>query len=121
MNKRVYYVNPIVDWLDQDVWDFIKSERKLSYCSLYDEGFKRLGCVMCPLSSNQKKEALYFPKFAKAYQINFRRMYRENMEGRWKEKGITGKIQWKNGDEWYQWWMGEYVRKTDPDQLVMFE
>jgi phosphoadenosine phosphosulfate reductase len=40
-------VNPIVDWMDEDVWEFIRTE-KLPYCCLYDEGFKRLGCVGCP-------------------------------------------------------------------------
>ena len=42
-----YYIHPIIDWLKEDVWQFIRQE-ELSYCSLYDEGFKRLGCVMCP-------------------------------------------------------------------------
>ena len=32
-------VNPIVDWTDADVWQFIR-EQNLPYCSLYDEGFK---------------------------------------------------------------------------------
>jgi phosphoadenosine phosphosulfate reductase len=35
-------VNPIVDWLDEDVWEFIH-ERGISYCSLYDEGKEAAG------------------------------------------------------------------------------
>lgn len=42
-------VAPICYWTDEDVWAFIR-DRKLTYCSLYDEGFKRLGCVGCPLA-----------------------------------------------------------------------
>lgn len=43
---------PIVHWTDSDVWRFIRDER-LPYCSLYDEGFKRLGCVGCPLADRE--------------------------------------------------------------------
>ena len=38
--KRV--INPIVDWEDEDVREYIKS-RNIEYCKLYDEGCKRLG------------------------------------------------------------------------------
>lgn len=37
-------INPIIDWDDSDVWDYIK-HYKLNYCGLYNEGFKRIGCV----------------------------------------------------------------------------
>lgn len=62
------YLNPIIDWSDGDVWEFIRQEN-VPYCSLYDEGFKRLGCILCPM----KREALrqrdieQWPQFAKAY------------------------------------------------------
>jgi len=45
-------LNPIVAWTDTDVWQYIR-ERGLSYCHLYDEGEKRLGCVLCPLARNR--------------------------------------------------------------------
>jgi len=44
-------LNPIVGWNNTDVWRYIR-ERGLSYCGLYDEGEKRLGCVLCPLARN---------------------------------------------------------------------
>ena len=34
-------VNPIIDWPDEDVWEFIK-RYNVPYCELYDFGFKRL-------------------------------------------------------------------------------
>lgn len=42
-------VNPIVDWTDDDVWDYIHSER-LPINSLYCEGWKRVGCIGCPMA-----------------------------------------------------------------------
>jgi len=43
-------VQPIFDWSDGEVWSFIKS-RGLPYCSLYDEGWLRIGCICCPFAS----------------------------------------------------------------------
>lgn len=59
--------NPIIYWTDQDVWDFI-AYRNLPYCSLYDEGYKRIGCIFCPMSSKKTKakDRLRYPKVEKA-------------------------------------------------------
>jgi phosphoadenosine phosphosulfate reductase len=38
---------PIFHWLEWHVWEFI-DVRNLPYPSLYDEGFDRIGCVICP-------------------------------------------------------------------------
>lgn len=50
MQKKAYICNPIIDWSEDDVWAFIR-HNNLPYCKLYDEGFKRLGCIGCPLAS----------------------------------------------------------------------
>lgn len=42
-------VNPIVDWLDSDVWDYTHSEH-LPVNPLYCEGQKRVGCIGCPMA-----------------------------------------------------------------------
>jgi len=57
-------VAPIVYWTDADVWAFIR-DRSLPYCSLYDEGFKRLGCIGCPLAgaAGQQREFERWPKY----------------------------------------------------------
>ena len=47
-NPSKKYLHPIIDWSDKDVWEFIK-QQELKYCCLYDEGYKRIGCVMCPM------------------------------------------------------------------------
>ena len=46
--KRI--VNPIIDWLQEDVWEYLNN-RGLPHCSLYDEGMARIGCIGCPLVS----------------------------------------------------------------------
>ena len=35
-------LNPIIDWANEEVWEFIK-DYNVPYCELYDKGFKRIG------------------------------------------------------------------------------
>ncbi len=44
---------PIFEWSSADVWEYIRAEG-LAYPSLYDEGFKRLGCVVCCMDKSKK-------------------------------------------------------------------
>lgn len=68
-------VNPIIDWNDSEVWEFIK-EYNIPYCCLYDEGFKRLGCIGCPMGSVQQrmKEFERWPKYKNLYLLAFQKM-----------------------------------------------
>ena len=44
LQRGRFFVNPIIDWTDEDVWEFHKKYR-LPYNPLYDMGFQRVGCV----------------------------------------------------------------------------
>lgn len=46
-NGRITYYKPIFSWLEWQIWDHIE-KYDLPYCELYDQGFDRLGCVICP-------------------------------------------------------------------------
>ena len=39
----------------QDVWEFLNDVVKVPHCSLYDEGWHRIGCIGCPMSSRKQK------------------------------------------------------------------
>lgn len=59
-----WYVCPIFDWTDADVWEYLNG-KDLLHCSLYDEGQKRIGCVCCPLvPSRMRADAARWPKTA---------------------------------------------------------
>jgi phosphoadenosine phosphosulfate reductase len=51
--KQILY-KPIFHWSEYHVWEFI-NEYKLSYPSLYDDGFHRIGCVICPFIMGKSK------------------------------------------------------------------
>lgn len=95
--QRKTVINPIISWEDEDVWEFIH-ENNLPYCSLYDEGFKRLGCIGCPLGGNksQLREFERFPKYKELYIKAFEHCTREQ-----------GRVNWKTGQDVFDWWIGE--------------
>ena len=64
-------VNPIIDWSDDDVWEFM-SLYHVPYNPLYDMGFKRVGCVGCPMANN-KDELEKLPKYKEMYTRAFQR------------------------------------------------
>jgi phosphoadenosine phosphosulfate reductase len=39
-------INPLIEWSEQDVWDYIK-ENKIPYNTLHDKGFPSIGCQPC--------------------------------------------------------------------------
>jgi len=67
-------LNPIVDWSDADVWEFIKSE-DIPYCRLYDEGWRRIGCILCPFTRSWQAEADRWPGMFRAWQRAFQALW----------------------------------------------
>ena len=106
-------LNPIIDWSDADVWNFIRSEN-IPYCSLYDEGFHRLGCVGCPMAGRhgQEREFARWPKIKLAYLKAFDRMLEER-----KLRGLDT-ASWENAEQVFNWWMGY---SDIPGQINLFE
>lgn len=97
-------LNPIIDWTDADVWQFIH-ENGVAYCSLYDEGFTRLGCIGCPLAGPemQEKEFARWPKYKENYMMAFARLV-ENNRAKAKAKG-GGYIGYKDAQAVMDWWL----------------
>lgn len=66
---RSAYICPICDWTDSDVWEFLNSNN-IKHCSLYDQGYKRIGCVCCPLNPSLRDVERY-PKFVAMLKMGF--------------------------------------------------
>lgn len=84
MPKRAHTCNPIIDWSDEDVWRFIRHEG-LPYCSLYDEGFNRLGCIGCPMAPKEERERDFrrWPGYERQYIRTFQKMLDMEHGGGW--------------------------------------
>jgi phosphoadenosine phosphosulfate reductase len=125
--KRV--VNPIIDWKDEDVWDFLGTGTQVlcgEYnvtCNgipvnpLYDDGWCRVGCVGCPMAGKKGREAEFirWPKYKVLYINAFDKMLLERerrgkLEGSWRMGG--------RGIDVFNWWM-EY--SILPGQMDIFD
>lgn len=54
--KESLLISPIIYWTEQDVWEFLNDVVRVPHCSLYDEGWHRIGCIGCPMSSPKQKQ-----------------------------------------------------------------
>lgn len=61
--KDSILISPIFDWTEKDVWYFLNNVIKAPHCSLYDEGYTRIGCILCPMSNAKSKlrDIKHFP------------------------------------------------------------
>lgn len=53
--KESLLISPIIDWTERDVWEFLNKVCQVPHCPLYDEGYRRIGCICCPMSSYRQK------------------------------------------------------------------
>lgn len=95
-------LNVIVDWSDEDVWEFIHTYNT-PYNPLYDMGYKRVGCIGCPMSTHKRKELEDNPKYkamwmrACEYLVN------------------TPSSRYDSAEELYDWWT-EKTKKIEIDE-----
>ena len=48
-------ISPILHWTERNVWEFLNEVVKVPHCELYDQGYTRIGCILCPMASYKKK------------------------------------------------------------------
>ena len=104
--------NPIIDWTDTDIWDYIRDNQirtNMLYCH-----FNRIGCIGCPMAGRhgREKEFRLYPTYQRAYIRAFDRML---------EEGIRNGLcydKWQNGEDVFHWWMQDGVL---PGQLKFWE
>jgi adenylylsulfate reductase, thioredoxin dependent len=102
-------VNPIIDFTDNEIWDFYYNECKF-HNPFYGNGLTRCGCIGCPMAGKKRyTEFRLYPKYKQMYIRAFERMIEDR-----KAKGLDTK--WQNGTDVFRWWMGE-----DVAQLRLFE
>lgn len=51
-------LNPMLDWTETEVWQFLNDEARVPHCELYDppSSQRRIGCILCPMSSAKRKQ-----------------------------------------------------------------
>jgi phosphoadenosine phosphosulfate reductase len=111
-------INPIIDWLDEDVWEYIKL-RHLKYCKLYDEGFKRIGCIGCPIADkNRIKEFVRYPKIKQSYLNAIERFIPQYIQRRKEKNKIP---QFTTAEQMFDWWIYDNKEETGIEGQIDIE
>jgi phosphoadenosine phosphosulfate reductase len=92
-------MHPVFLLSEIDVWEYI-DKYKLQYCSLYDTGKHRIGCIMCPMQgkAGMARDAELYPKFYRAYLRAFGKMLEQR-----KLRGL--KTEWETPEDVMNWWI----------------
>lgn len=115
--KRI--LNPIIDWTDDDVWEFLNYAGCKSN-PLYACGYKRVGCVGCPMAGakGMTKGFERYPKYKNAYIRAFDRAVAIR-----KARGLDTNeyaTMWDSGQHMFDWWLSEKQIPIDVNQIDMF-
>lgn len=106
--KGTWTINPIIDWKESDVLDYASSE-KICMNPLYECGWKRVGCIGCPMAGKHRyAQFKRYPKIKAAYIRAFDRMLAERQK-----RGLP--CDWQTGTDVMHWWMEDGVL---PGQMV---
>ena len=54
--KDSILISPIFKWTEADVWYFLNEIVNVPHCELYDMGYSRIGCILCPMASKKSKQ-----------------------------------------------------------------
>jgi len=114
--KKWIIYKPIFYWLEWQIWEYIE-DNNLEYCSLYDEGFDRLGCVVCPFLSYVKhqRNRKRWPKYYCAFEKAMQKLWDSKEKDRQIEKGYAYTFEefldnWYRGKEHY-WKYKKYKKR----------
>lgn len=113
--EGLWTINPIAEWPDHWIWDY-SSEANLEQCSLYTEGFDRLGCIGCPMGSECQRRQQFsrWPGFERLWRRAFDEIFRIRQE-----RGMQ--LRFASGAENFEWWLSDAAMEepVDEDQIYL--
>jgi phosphoadenosine phosphosulfate reductase len=102
-------VLPILGWASDEVWEFIRYF-DVPYCSLYDEGFHRLGCIGCPMAreAGRRKAFDRWPRYEARWKKAFQCIW-SRRSGSLQRNGKMwfGDAYFDDWEELWEWWVSD--------------
>lgn len=111
-SKGKQFLNLIIDWNSNEVWQYIHNNH-INYCKLYDEGFKRLGCVLCPMSGQVDRDIARWPQIARAWERAVKSTFKPKPH-----------LKFQTAEEYWRWWLLDRDRpsiKNEETEFMFFE
>lgn len=109
--KDKILVSPIIHWTEKDVWEFLNAQN-IPHCSLYDKGYKRIGCILCPMSNYKQKirEMNEFPHVKRNWENTFEWL----IKNKW-----TKNQQLKDKELAFKWWIsGKSFKQFHAEEVL---
>lgn len=102
--KDKIVISPIFHWQDADVWNFLRGNG-IEYCRLYNEGYHRIGCMFCPMTSPKSKalDRQRYPGVERAIKRSIQELIDNENYGH--DYNATA-------DEMFDWWVSNESAKT---------
>lgn len=93
-------INPIIDWNERDVWHFLNDVVKVEHCELYDRGWRRIGCLFCPMASTkeQSRMEIEYPQYKTMLIRTIHRLRKD---------GYMGNFSDLTDEEVFRWWVSK--------------
>lgn len=112
---RKVLVNPIIDWEEEDVWEYLNEVVKVPHCELYDKGYERIGCIGCPMNTRAVDELERYPK----YKANYIRAFKRMIDVRKTKQGKDYRNEtWQTAQSVYDWFVCQRKEETyHPDPV----
>ena len=97
--KDKILVSPIIYWTEKDVWEYLNS-MNIPHCELYDKGYTRIGCILCPMSSYKQKvkEMRDYPHV----EVNWIKTIKWLIENKW-----TRTTKLSDPQMAFKWWISK--------------
>lgn len=112
--KNYFIINPLAYWSNEYLWDFIHSEH-IEVNPLYSCGFTRVGCIGCPMAGKHRFEEFErYPKYKERYI-----KLADDIEKKCLAEGRANKYNFKNGQDYFDWWL--YEKKTVEEERSLFD
>lgn len=107
--KDKIMLSPILMWSEEDVWEYL-NDKGIEHCCLYDEGYKRIGCICCPMSQYKQKikDITRYPHVRRNW---------EKVMAKLIEKGFYHKC--SSEKELFDWWIsGKSFKQFYSDEFI---
>ena len=110
--KEKILLSPILNWTDADVWGFLNGY-SIEHCSLYDEGYKRIGCILCPMSNRKSKvrDIKAFPHVKKKWVATIEKLIEAGYVGYDLHDPEAMFRWWISGKNFTQFYAEEYLQQ----------
>ena len=104
-NHNRTILRPILKFTNFDRWQYML-KYKLVHNPLYDMGYERVGCVLCPYSSDKDKQIKDFPKIVNLWKLACDKIVQSYKDREYLTKrGKPMVFKPQTGEELFNWWV----------------